>query len=348
MLAVYELLPHLSIAQHIVCHGHHNEFDNDQRKELWKLMLVTKYQLKKQAVFKSFEEFKNKDISNVPPNDRNMLGVNADSRRTTPNDISRQSLVSCLHKYYLFYPNTAYWSAQTCFIVPFLYVFNDMKDGSISTDINVEYDAYLCYSSLVSHAWLTHCHGNDDKLKERLLKIDNFWARHNDNGRGNAREMLECYIGRRAGDILSDQALKCLEPKLYQKLNELDVTTIYYGHKPSIFFLFYVLGNNRSENEMVIKFFDYLILFGFGNVLLWQIAFLILKKEEIMQSQSFDTLIVLINDCSNKPNWDFDVLCGIVHQLRHKLKKKNPELLKYIMEHGSDVDVVIEILGKYC
>ena len=311
---------------------YYEQFDNNQRKELWKLMLITKYEKEKLISFKTLTEYKQQDTQNLP-NSKNFTIVAVDTPRTTPTDISQQSVVSCLNKFYIFYPNAHIWSAMTSLIVPFLFVFND------------EYESYLCYSSLVNHVYSMYYQGHDDKIKQRLLKIDNFWNAQNDHGRGNAREMLECQIGSYASSCLIREAFKLLEPELYRTLKEHGVS---YDHKVSLLFLFGLLDwGRKSTPKVAIRFYDYCVLFGFGNSILWLIALLVRKKEEILRGGPFETMLELISGVDKEENWDFDVLCGLVEQMRRTLKKKNNVLLQEILSHPNDIDVVIQVLCKY-
>ena len=325
---------------------YYSTFNNDQRKQLWKLLLITKYQRKYGAVFKTFKEFKSVDLSNLM-NNLSSRCVTKDTPRTIPQDISEESVRSCLSKFYWFYPNAHYWSAQTILIVPFLYVFNNGKDGTLDTNIDVEYDSYLCYSSLVNHVYSMYYLGHNDKIKNRLLNIKKFWDSLNDNGRGNARKMLECRPGLHAASCLITELMKCLCPEIYKKLQELGINPKFYSYKVSILLLFRNIGpRDQKTPETAIQLYDYLFLFGMGNCILFYIAFIILIKDELMQSSSFIDALKLIQNCETT-EWNFDLLCKMVQGFRVTLKKRNPQLLREIMTHINNIDVVIQILEKY-
>eukprot|EP01084_Bolivina_argentea_P066161 120610_1 len=321
-----------------------NEFDNNQRKELWKLLLITKYKLSNKFVFKTLSQFTE---TNSPSNNPHCFRcIQADVPRTTPIDISIQSVQSCLTKFYSFYPNAYYWSAQTCLIVPFLYVFNDGKDGNIETSIETEYMSYLCYSSLVTNIYSMYSQGHNKQMKNSLLKVKSFWDRQNDHGMGNAREMLECQIGIHAGKCLTSECFKCLYPDYYNKLNNLGIDDFQYSYKLSILLLWCNTNTNKQTAEKLIKLYDYLFLFGIGNIIFFKIAFIVLTKNEMLESDKQEDVMIRITKCDVK-EWDFDMLCKMVYGMRCRLKKKNPELLELIMTHANNIDVIIEVLTKY-
>ena len=293
-----------------------NEFDIEQRSFLYKLLLITKY--KNIFTFKSELEYEE------------MVVTDLEDGRTV------------LTKYHELYPGELEYYDENSLI------------SFLGTMTNTDkYTQFLLYTSLRHNICPLYFIEHDDKLKQRLQQIDHFW-----NGRksffGNGKNvtwylMNECRVGKTAAFCLIDECLRLLYPEIYDIFrvkHRWTITASYYSQDISALYVGYF-----PKARGVIR--DYLLLFGVGYVVLFQVAFVSLQQNEIKQvtresvmSPPFELRFLLSSGPKDR-DLELNEIIQRVNMLKASLNEKYPEILKAIILHPTDLEVAIDTIQKY-
>eukprot|EP01084_Bolivina_argentea_P211101 359138_1 len=193
------------------------------------------------------------------------------------------------------YAHIGYLGGSSSLLLPFWYVFQNKNDTHA-----MEYNIYLCYSSYIRNWYpkLVSAYGVNTELY-----------------------------------CLLEQCLQLFHKDIYQKLYDECITAMDYGF--DIFFIF-SLRNKKSLQHIhiIVQIFDYLLLFGVGNVMLFKVAFISNFKDELLQCNGDDIRKTLRNiSIIDTKHWNFIEVLKKVNIMRNTLKKTNPGLLKCIMDH---------------